>query len=296
MKELRGLGVALVTPFQDNGEIDVQAVHRLVQHCIVGGVDYLVVLGTTGEPATLSDVEKKAIVKEVIAANAGRLPLVIGIGGNNTRAVVECLKQTDLEPFEAVLSVSPYYNRPTQEGIIKHYQALSQATTKPIVIYNVPSRTGSNILPETVIRIAYSCPNICGIKEASADINQVKRIIQGKPERFAVISGDDGTALDTILAGGIGVISVLGQGLPELFSKLVQLGLEDRKQEAKAVEEQLLPGIDLIFEEGNPAGIKALLHFKKVCGTSVRLPLVPATDSLRNRIDQYLGTLAPVRS
>lgn len=296
MKALHGLGVALVTPFLDNGKIDTQALHRLVRHCTDGGADYLVVLGTTGESATLNAAEKKEVVNEVIAANEGRLPLVIGIGGNDTRAVVETLKQTDLGPFEAVLSVSPYYNRPTQEGIIKHYQALSQATSKPILIYNVPSRTGSNILPETVIKIAYSCPNICGIKEASADMEQVKRIIQGKPESFAVISGDDGTALDTILEGGKGVISVMGQGLPELFSKLVHQGLEGRTREAKTVEEQLLPGIHLIFEEGNPAGIKALLHLKKICGTAVRLPLVPATEALQNRIEAYLHAITPVSS
>ena len=294
MKALHGLGVALVTPFLDKGEIDVHALQLLVQHCIDGGADYLVVLGTTGETATLNATEKKEIIEHVIKANDSRLPLVIGIGGNDTRAVVETLQQTDLEPFVAVLSVSPYYNRPTQEGIIKHYQALSQVTTKPIVIYNVPARTGSNILPETVIKIAYSCPNIRGIKEASGDMEQVKRIIRGKPESFAVISGDDGTALDTILEGGIGVISVLGQGLPELFSRLVQLGLEGRTREAKKVEEQLMPAIDLIFEEGNPAGIKALLHLKNICGTTVRLPLVPATASLQDRIQEYLLALTPV--
>ena len=294
MKTLEGFGVALVTPLTDTGAIDNPAIHRLVNFCVEGGVDYLVVLGTTGEPATLNKQEKHEVVREVIAANGGRLPLVIGIGGNNTRAVVEELEQTDLSPFEAVLSVSPYYNRPTQEGIIKHYQALAQATTKPIIIYNVPARTGSNILPETIIKLAYSCPNILGVKEASGDMEQIKRIIEGKPAGFMVISGDDGTALSTVLAGGVGVISVLGQGIPGRFASMVRLGRQGEETEGRTLEETILPGIDLIFEEGNPAGIKAMLHHQGICGPMVRLPLVPATVSLHKRIAAYLQALTPV--
>ena len=294
MKALEGLGVALVTPFTDSGTIDTKAIHRLVEHCIIGGVDYLVVLGTTGEPATLNRQEKKEVVQEVISANAGRLPLVIGIGGNNTQALVDELQTTDLTPFAAVLSVSPYYNRPTQDGIIKHYQALAQASTKPLIIYNVPARTGSNVLPETILKLAFSCPNILGVKEACGDMEQIQKIIDGKPESFMVISGDDGTALSTVIAGGVGVISVLGQGIPEEFAAMVRLGREGKAARAKAIEASILPGIELIFEEGNPAGIKTVLHHKKICGPMVRLPLIPATASLQKRISAYLQELSLV--
>jgi len=294
MKTLEGFGVALVTPFSETGAIDKKAIHSMVNHCIDGGVDYLAVLGTTGEPATLNPAEKKEVIHEVIAANAGRLPLVIGIGGNNTRALVEELTQTDLSPFDAVLSVSPYYNRPTQDGIIKHYQALAQASPKPIIIYNVPSRTGSNILPETVIKLAFSCPNILGVKEASGDMGQINKIIAGKPRGFMVISGDDGTALATILSGGIGVISVLGQGIPDRFASMIHLAMQGEEAEARAIEETILPGIDLIFEEGNPAGIKAMLHQQRICEPIVRLPLVAATSDLQTRIATYLQQLSTV--
>lgn len=294
MKTLQGLGVALVTPFLENGDVDKQGIHKVVDHCISGGVDYLVVLGTTGEPATLNAGEKKVVVQEVVKANAGRLPLVIGIGGNNTRGLVEELQTTDLSHFEAVLSVSPYYNRPTQDGIIKHYQALSQASAKPIIIYNVPSRTASNVLPETVIRLAYSSPNIIGVKEASGNMEQIRKIIHGTPKGFMVISGDDGTALGTVLAGGNGVISVIGQGIPGIFTTLIRSGLKGAESEARALEEKILPGVDLIFEEGNPAGIKAMLHAKGICGPAVRLPLVPATESLSKRISAYIKALTPV--
>ena len=294
MKTLEGLGVALVTPFTETGAIDSDAIQRLVTHCIEGGVDYLVVLGTTGEPATLTEQEKKQVIREVVAANAGRLPLVIGIGGNNTAALVEELQTTDLSPFEAVLSVSPYYNRPTQDGIIKHYQALSQASSKPLIIYNVPARTGSNVLPETVLKLAFSCPNIAGVKEASGDMEQINRIIEGKPSQFLVISGDDGTALPTVLAGGAGVISVLGQGLPAEFAALIRLGREGKEEKARVIEASILTAIDLIFEECNPAGIKALLHHQQICKPEVRLPLVAATDSLNKRIAAYLQELSTV--
>ena len=294
MKALEGFGVALVTPFTDKGAIDTNAIHALVDHCVDGGVDYLVVLGTTGEPATLDHEEKKEVLEEVVTANADRLPLVIGIGGNNTLALAEELQATDLSPFAAVLSVSPYYNRPTQDGIIKHYQVLAKASPLPIIIYNVPARTGSNVLPETIIKLAYSCPNILGVKEACGDMQQIQRIIDGKPEQFMVISGDDGTALSTVLAGGVGVISVLGQGIPKAFATMIRLGREGAVTKSRSIEDSILPGIDLIFEEGNPAGIKALLHHKGICGPDVRLPLVPATVSLHKRIAAYLQQFTPV--
>jgi 4-hydroxy-tetrahydrodipicolinate synthase len=181
MKQLEGLGVALATPFTEAGDLDLEALSRLVDHCIQGRVDYLVVLGTTAETATLDKKEKEQVVSAVIEANKGRLPLVLGIGGNNTRAVVKEILDTDLDAFDAILSVSPYYNKPTQSGIFKHFQALAKVAPKPIVIYNVPSRTGSNVLPETVLKLAFSCPNICGVKEASGDLEQIKKILNGKP-------------------------------------------------------------------------------------------------------------------
>ena len=291
MKELEGLGVALVTPFTVGGDLDLEALSRLVEHCIQGGVDYLVVLGTTGESATLDKEEKDQVVRTVIESNKGRLPLVLGIGGNNTKAVVEEIQDTDLDAFEAILSVSPYYNKPTQSGIFKHFQALAKVAPKPIVIYNVPSRTGSNVLPETVLKLGFSCPNICGVKEASGDLEQIKKILNGKPNNFAVLSGDDFTALDTVLLGGQGVISVLGQAMPDLLSEMIRSGLKGDALKARALEASLKQGMDLIFEEGNPSGIKAMLHRLGICSPEVRLPLVKATVDLQAKIDQYIERL-----
>ena len=293
MKELEGLGVALVTPFTVGGDLDLEALSRLVEHCIQGGVDYLVVLGTTGESATLNKEEKDQVIRTVIESNDGRLPLVLGIGGNNTRAVVKEIQDTDLNAFDAILSVSPYYNKPTQNGIFKHYQALAKVAPKPIVIYNVPARTGSNVLPETVLKLAFSCPNIRGVKEASGNLEQIKKIINGKPKNFDVLSGDDFMALDTILLGGQGVISVLGQGIPDLFAEMIQSGLQGDSQKAREIEASLKDGMDLIFEEGNPAGIKALIHRLGICSPEVRLPLVRATVDLQSKINQYLDQLIP---
>jgi len=296
MKELEGLGVALATPFTSEGEPDLVALARLVTHCIDGGVDYLVVMGTTGEAATLDKEEKEHVIRTVIDTNKGRLPLVLGIGGNNTMALVQEFQITDLQEFTAILTVSPYYNKPTQDGIFKHYQALAKVATKPIVIYNVPSRTGSNVLPETILKLAFSCPNICGVKEASGDLGQIKEILDGKPTDFAVISGDDATALDTVLLGGQGVISVLGQGIPELFSEMIRSGSKGETQKARELETSLKEGMDLIFEEGNPSGIKALLNRLEVCSLEVRLPLVKATVGLQSKINRYVDQLVPSNS
>ncbi|MBT8236938.1 MAG: 4-hydroxy-tetrahydrodipicolinate synthase [Bacteroidia bacterium] len=296
MTDLEGLGVALATPFTATGEPDLAALTRLVAYCIDGGVDYLVVLGTTGESATLDKAEKAQVINAVIDANKGRLPLVLGIGGNNTKAVAQEIQDTDLQDFDAILTVSPYYNKPTQDGIFKHYQALAKVATKPIVIYNVPSRTGSNVLPETILKLAFSCPNICGVKEASGDLDQIKDILDGKPSGFAVISGDDATALDTVLLGGQGVISVLGQGLPELFGEMIRSGSGGEVQKARVLETSLKEGMDLIFKEGNPSGIKALLHRLEICSPEVRLPLVKATVGLQSQINQYVDQLIPSKS
>ena len=288
---LRGTGVAIITPFLEDGSLDLNGLRNVVNFCVDGGVDYLVVLGTTGESVTLTEDEKRAVRQTVLEENAGRLPLVVGIGGNNTARVVEELQKTDLDGFEAVLSVSPYYNKPTQEGIYRHFYQLAQASPKPIIIYNVPGRTSSNILPETVVRIAQNCPGISGIKEASGDIRQIQKLIKTVPGGFMVISGDDITALPTILAGGTGVISVLGQAVPAEYTKMISLGLSGQDKAAYTLHNKLRKGMELIFEEGNPAGVKAMLEHLKVSGPYVRLPLVAASDELKARIGQFVDGL-----
>ncbi|QCX00262.1 4-hydroxy-tetrahydrodipicolinate synthase [Aggregatimonas sangjinii] len=288
MKELIGTGVALVTPFKDDMSVDEHALRKIVQYCIDGGIEYLVALGTTGEAVTLSKLEKQFVVDTIVDANAGRLPLVLGVGGNDTAAVVEELKTLDLSAFDAVLSVSPYYNRPTQEGIYRHFEALSQASPKPIIVYNVPGRTGSNMLPETTLRLARDFSNIVAIKEACGDMDQIKQLIAGKPETFLVLSGDDSTALPTVLEGGSGVISVLGQGLPNEFSQMITLGLQGDKDEALKLHFALQEGMDLIFKEGNPAGIKAIFEMFGLSSAKVRLPLVEATVGLKNKIGAFV--------
>lgn len=281
----------MVTPFREDLSVDVKALERVVEHNIQGGVDYLVVLGTTAESATLSQAEKQLVVDVVVRTNAGRLPLVLGVGGNNTMAVVNELKTLDLSDFDAILSVSPYYNKPTQEGIYQHFKVIAEASPIPIVLYNVPSRTGSNMLPETTLRLAHEFSNIVGIKEACGDLVQIGEIIKNKPESFLVISGDDATALPTVLAGGAGVISVLGQGLPTLFSDMIKLGLEDNAKEAYGIHHKLSALMSLIFEEGNPAGIKSIFESKDISKATVRLPLVEATPVLKEKISASLKAL-----
>ncbi|MHA7865642.1 4-hydroxy-tetrahydrodipicolinate synthase [Flagellimonas marinaquae] len=291
MEQLIGTGVALVTPFRADLSVDVPALERVVEHNIQGGVDYLVILGTTAESATLSQAEKQLVVDVVVRTNAGRLPLVLGVGGNNTMAVAHELKTLDLSDFDAILSVSPYYNKPTQEGIYQHFKMLAEASPLPIILYNVPSRTGSNMLPETTLRLAYEFSNIVGIKEACGDMVQIDNIIKNKPEEFMVISGDDATALPTVLAGGAGVISVLGQGLPGLFSDMIRWGLEGQVKEAYAIHHKLSSLMQLIFEEGNPAGIKSIFESLGVSTATVRLPLVEASPSLKEKIGVWLKSL-----
>ncbi len=289
MNKLIGTGVALITPFKSDLSVDVEALSNLVKNQIGNGINYLVVLGTTGESATLSKSEKDLVVNTVIKANNGEIPLVLGIGGNNTAALAEELKFTDLSAFEAILSVSPYYSKPTQEGIYQHYKIISEASKKPVIIYNVPGRTASNVLPSTVLRLAQDFKNIIGIKEAAGDIVQAMKLISILPEDFLVISGDDMVALPIILAGGHGVISVIGQGLPSEFSKMVQLGLEGKVKEAYQLHYKIMPSIDLIFAEGNPAGIKAMLHSKNACENVVRLPLVKSSEKLKGEIEAFMG-------
>ncbi|SNR15534.1 4-hydroxy-tetrahydrodipicolinate synthase [Tenacibaculum jejuense] len=291
MQQFIGTGVALVTPFNEDRSIDFDGLERLVNYQIDNGVNYLVVLGTTGEPATLTNEEKEAVKTKIIEVNNGRLPLVIGIGGNNTAAVVEEIKNTDLTHFDAILSVSPYYNKPTQEGIYQHFKAVAEATDKPIILYNVPGRTSSNMLPETIVRLAKDFENLVAVKEAKGDIVQAMRIIELAPKDFLVISGDDMIALPMTLAGGSGVISVIGEGLPKEFSSMIQLGLEGKTKEAYKLHYKVMNSIDLIFAEGNPAGIKSLLQKRGICLDEVRLPLVKASEELQTQISDFVDTL-----
>ena len=247
MKELLGTGVALVTPFTRNKNIDFDALDRLVNYQIDNGIDYLVVLGTTGETATLSKDEQQQVKDKIVEINNGRLPLVVGIGGNNTQAVVEELNSCDLSGFSAVLSVSPYYNKPTQKGIYEHFKAISEASSLPVILYNVRARTGSNVEPKTVYKIVHDCKNIVAIKEASGDFEQALELLRTMPDDFMIISGEDKTALSLTLAGGSGVISVLGQGLPKEFSKMIDLGLKRKPKEAFDIFYGLMPGIDLML-------------------------------------------------
>ncbi|OAB78522.1 4-hydroxy-tetrahydrodipicolinate synthase [Cochleicola gelatinilyticus] len=289
MKELRGTGVALITPFKADFSVDVAALRKVVNFNIENGINYLVVLGTTAESATLSKKEKQLVIDTIISENKGRLPLVLGIGGNNTQAVIEEMQERDLSEFTAILSVSPFYNKPTQEGIYQHFAAISKAAPKPIILYNVPGRTASNVLPETVFRLANDFKNIVGVKEAAGDIVQAMRMIDGTPDDFLVISGDDMITLPMVLAGGAGVISVIAQGFPSEFSKMVQLGLDHEVNKAYAIHYKIAPSIDYIFAEGNPAGIKAVFKEKQLCDDTVRLPLVGVSDQLRLKLRSFVA-------
>ncbi|WP_026709523.1 4-hydroxy-tetrahydrodipicolinate synthase [Flavobacterium frigidarium] len=292
MQSLIGTGVALVTPFKGDFSIDVEALTRIVNFCVDGGIEYLVVLGTTAENATLDQDEKELVIATVVAANKGRLPLVLGVGGNDTRKIVAELKTRDFSDFEAILSVSPFYNKPTQEGIYQHFKAVSEASPIPVIIYNVPGRTSSNMLPKTVLRLANDFENIVAIKEAAGDLVQAMQIIKDKPENFLVISGDDMIALPIVLAGGAGVISVIGQGFPKEFSEMIRLGLNRKVNEAYKLHYMLADSIDMIFEQGNPAGIKQVFDALGIADAFVRLPLVGVDESLANRIAEFIDNIA----
>ena len=288
MKELIGTGVALITPFKEDLTIDVEGLQSVVNYSIANGIDYLVILGTTAESATLSKPEKQLVIDTIIETNAERLPLVLGLGGNHTQAVIEELKTTNVSAFTAILSVSPYYNKPSQEGIYQHFAAISEVSEKPIIVYNVPGRTASNIQPETVKRLATDFGNIVAIKEAAGDIVQAMNLIAMCPKNFLVISGDDMITLPMVLAGGAGVISVTGEGFPKEFSEMVKLGLNKKAEEAYKIHYKLAPAIDYIFEEGNPAGIKAVFKNLGICGDTVRLPLVSIGKDLQGKIDTFI--------
>ncbi|WP_026452151.1 4-hydroxy-tetrahydrodipicolinate synthase [Aequorivita capsosiphonis] len=288
MKQLVGTGVALITPFKSDFSVDVEGLTKVVDFNIENGIDYLVVLGTTAESATLSKEEKQLVINTIVSSNNGRLPLVLGIGSNNTQEVIDEMTLRDLSAFTAILSVSPYYNKPTQEGIYRHFAAIAKVAPLPIILYNVPGRTASNMLPETVIRLANDFDKIVAIKEAAGDIVQAMRLILGCPKDFLVISGDDMITLPMVLAGGAGVISVIGEGFPKEFSKMVKLGLDKKVDEAYKIHYKIAPAIDYIFTEGNPAGIKAVFKTLGICGDTVRLPLVVVSEALRSKIDSFV--------
>ncbi len=291
MKELIGTGVALVTPFDKNGLVDHHALSTLVEHNIEGGVDYLVISGTTGESVTIDSTEKKEIIKTVTAANSGRKPLVLGIGGNNTAAIIEEIKRTDLTPFTAILSVSPYYSKPTQEGLYQHFKAVAASSPLPLILYNVPGRTSKNMEPETTLALARNTGNIVAVKEAGNNVHQYLQLLKDKPDDFLVISGDDDLVLGTVLAGGAGVISVVAQAVPEKFTRMINLGLEGKSREAYEIHFELMDLTSAVFAENNPAGIKAVLNEMGLCSSGVRLPLVEASSELKLRIKEILSAL-----
>ena len=280
MNKFHGTGVALVTPFNTDGTVDYQGLKNLINHLIDGGIEYLVSLGTTGETATLSKDEKKKVWEFTAEINNGRLPLVAGIGGNDTRIVGDDIKNFERNAYSAILSVSPYYSKPTQEGIYQHYKYLSELSELPILLYNVPGRTGSNMSPETTCRLAHDCKNIIGTKEASGSFDQFNQIMRDKPADFLLISGDDPIALPMISIGAVGVISVLGNALPKQLSDMIRLCLKGDYTTALPAHLSLLEITRLLFSEGNPAGVKAALKQLGICDDVVRLPLVKASKEL----------------
>tara|TARA_R110000868_G_scaffold3348_1_gene21755 strand:+ start:1566 stop:2444 length:879 start_codon:yes stop_codon:yes gene_type:complete len=283
-----GTGVALVTPFKSDLSVDHDALANIVNFNIDNGTDYLVICGTTGESVTITKKEKQDVIATISKANNGRVPMVLGIGGNNTRAVIEEIKATDLSEIDAILSVSPYYSKPTQEGIYQHFKAISEASPIAIILYNVPGRTSKNVGPATTLRLAKDFKNIIAVKEAGNNVAQYLELIKNKPEDFLIISGDDDLALGITLAGGAGVISVIGQAFPKDFSNMIRLGLKGDAKAAYKLHFKLMDVIGYIFEENNPAGIKAVFEALNLCQDTVRLPLVPASDQLKEKIQDFV--------
>jgi 4-hydroxy-tetrahydrodipicolinate synthase len=276
----------MITPFDEEGRVDYPAVKGVVDHIISGGIDYIVLMGTTAETATLTSEERAKVVALIVEVVADRVPLVLGIGGNNTQVVVDTIKQTDLTAFKTLMSVCPYYTRPSQEGIYQHFKHIATAAPIPVILYNVPARTGVSISNETTVRLATDCANIIAIKDATGDLESVIALLDLVPDGFHVISGDDALALPVVLSGGSGVISVIGGALPNQVSKMIRLALENRIDEATVYHNQLLEMIDLIFREGNPAGVKNLSKHLGLCTGNVRLPLVPASEPLSVAISE----------
>lgn len=290
--KFRGLGVALVTPFDQKGAIDFDALAGIVDHVIEGGVDYLVTLGTTSETPTLSHPERAVVAAFIRDRCAGRVPVVVGMGGNDTAKLVREIEAFDFTGFSAVLSVVPYYNKPTQEGMFRHFRAVAEASPLPVILYNIPGRTGANLAAETTIRIAREVPNVIGIKEASGNIAQIEAIVKGAPEGFLVISGDDAMVLPLVSIGGHGVISVLANVLPREFARMVHTALDEGVARAKGLEEDFSEICPLLFTEGSPTGIKTALSVRGLCRPTMRLPLVEGTPALREAMTKALSGFA----
>jgi 4-hydroxy-tetrahydrodipicolinate synthase len=288
---LRGTGVALVTPFKEDGAIDFDSLARLINFVIEDGVQYVVTMGTTGETPTLSREEKLDIINFTFETVSARVPVVVGIGGNNTRSLLKDLETFPVEKAAAILSASPYYSKPSQEGIYQHYKALAEATLKPIILYNVPGRTGSNITAATTIRLAGDFDNIAGIKEASGNMNQCMQILRDKPQEFLVVSGDDDLAMAQIACGMDGVISVAANCFPKDFSTLIDESLAGNFAQARVLNNVLLKGYSLLFAENNPAGVKAFLAELGIIENHLRLPLVPLSAAIHEQVRAYLATL-----
>ena len=288
---LKGMGVALITPFKTNGDVDYSALSRLIDYQLQNGTDYLVVLGTTAETPTLTALEQKEVTRLVIDKVKGQIPIVLGVSGNNTRAVAERLKSEDMEGINAILSVVPYYNKPSQEGIYRHYEAIAQATSLPVVLYNVPGRTGVNMTAETALRLARDFDNITAIKEASGNMTQIGDIIKNKPRDFQVISGDDGITFPLITFGAIGVISVIGNAFPKEFSRMVRLALSGDYPNALNIHHNFTELFELLFVDGNPAGVKSMLNMMGYIENELRLPLVPTRITTYEKIRNVLQEL-----
>jgi 4-hydroxy-tetrahydrodipicolinate synthase len=286
IKKFKGTGVAIVTPFKNDSSIDFAALGRIVNHTIDGSINYIVVMGTTGESATLTKDEKKAVLSYVVEVTDNRVPLVTGIGGNSTQEVINCIRHANLTGVEGILSVAPYYNKPNQRGLFQHFKAIATCSPVPVIIYNVPGRTCSNITSETCLELANECENIIGIKEASGDIVQIMRIIKDKPDNFMVISGDDMMTLPIISCGGSGVISVLANAFPAATSELVTNALKSNFKAAREIQLRYLEIIELLFADGNPAGVKAMLGIMNLCQNYLRLPLVPVNRTIYTRIQK----------
>ncbi|MCP4910682.1 MAG: 4-hydroxy-tetrahydrodipicolinate synthase [Bacteroidetes bacterium] len=291
MNNLSGTGVAIVTPFELSGEIDFEGLTKLLNHIISNGVDFVVALGTTSEAVTLSKNEKSEVVQHVLKVVNGRTPVIIGIGGNNTASVIEEIKSTDFEGISGILSVAPYYNKPNQRGIYEHFKAIASECSVPIILYNVPGRTSSNIDSETCIKLAHNFRNIIAVKEASGDLTQIMEIISSKPHDFNVLSGDDALTFPMVALGAKGVISVVANSFPAEFSTMVKHALNGENAAARKIHYSLLSFIDMIFREGNPAGVKAALEIQGIMKNNLRLPMVPVTKLLYDEISQEVNKL-----
>ena len=288
LKKFTGTGVAIVTPFRNDGSIDFKSLGKLVEHVIKGGVNYLVVLGTTGESVTLSKDEKKAVLCFVTDTVNCRIPVVVGIGGNNTQEILDSINHNDLSGVDAILSVAPYYNKPSQQGLFMHFKAIAEISPLPVILYNVPGRTGSNLTADTTVKLAKELKNIVAIKEASGNLLQVMAIIKNRPKNFLVISGDDALALPIVSLGGSGVISVIANACPKTFSDMINHALKGDYQKAAALHYKLYDLMNALFEEGNPSGVKAALEILKITQNNLRLPLVPVSEGLHKKIEGLL--------